>query len=171
MAIRPILHIPTPCLREVAAPVVEINDEIKTLIKDMLDTMYDAPGVGLAAPQIGVMHRVIVMDPAGEEEEPTPLAMINPKITWLSDELRVHQEGCLSIPEYYEDVERPDACKVTYLDQDGKSHDLECTGLLSTIVQHEIDHLDGKLFIDYLSRLKRERVLKKFKKIAKRAAE
>jgi len=171
MATRPILHIPSPCLREVAAPVVEINDEIKTLVKDMLDTMYDAPGVGLAAPQIGVMHRVIVMDPAGEEEEPAPLAMINPKITWLSEEFRVHQEGCLSIPEYYEDVERPDLCKVKYLDEEGNSRVLECEGLLSTIVQHEVDHLDGKLFIDYLSRLKRERVTKKFKKIAKRAAE
>lgn len=170
MAIRPILHIPTPCLREVAAPVVEINDEIKTLVNDMFDTMYEAPGVGLAAPQIGVMHRVIVMDPAGEEEEPAPLAMINPDITWFSDELRVHQEGCLSIPEYYEDVERPDLCKVTFLDVDGKSHELECEGLLSTIVQHEVDHLNGKLFIDYLSRLKRERVTKKFQKLAKRAA-
>jgi peptide deformylase len=160
MAIRPILHIPTPCLREVATPVADINDEIKTLIKDMFDTMYDAPGVGLAAPQIGVMHRVIVMDPAGEEDEPAPLAMINPEITWLSEELRVHQEGCLSIPEYYEDVERPDRCKVTYLDEQGERHERECDGLLSTIVQHEVDHLDGKLFIDYLSRLKRERVLK-----------
>lgn len=170
MAIRPILHIPTPCLREVATPVADINDEIKTLIKDMFDTMYDAPGVGLAAPQIGVMHRVIVMDPAGEEDEPAPLAMINPEITWLSEELRVHQEGCLSIPEYYEDVERPDLCKVTYLDEEGERHERTCSGLLSTIVQHEVDHLDGKLFIDYLSRLKRERVLKKFQKLAKRAA-
>lgn len=171
MAIRPILHIPTPCLREVAAPVVEVNDEIKTLIKDMFDTMYDAPGIGLAAPQIGVMHRVIVMDPADEEDEPAPLAMINPKITWLSEELRVHQEGCLSIPEYYEDVERPVLCKVTYLDENGEYHERECDGLLSTVVQHEVDHLNGKLFIDYISRLKRERVIKKFKKIAKRAAE
>ncbi len=171
MAIRPILHIPTPCLREVAVPVVEINDEIKTLVKDMFDTMYDAPGVGLAAPQIGVMHRVIVMDPAGEEEDPAPLAMINPDITWFSEELRVHQEGCLSIPEYYEDVERPDLCKVKFLDVDGNAHELECEGLLSTIVQHEVDHLNGKLFIDYLSRLKRERVTKKFQKLAKRAAD
>ncbi|GLQ17468.1 peptide deformylase [Maritalea porphyrae] len=170
MAIRPILHIPTPCLREVAAPVVEINDEIKTLVTDMFDTMYDAPGVGLAAPQIGVMHRVIVMDPAGEEEDRAPLAMINPDIKWFSEELRVHQEGCLSIPEYYEDVERPDLCRVAFLDIDGKSHELECEGLLSTIVQHEVDHLNGKLFIDYLSRLKRERVTKKFQKLAKRAA-
>ena len=170
MAIRPILHIPTPCLREVAKPVGEITDEIKVLVKDMFETMYDAPGVGLAAPQIGVMHRVIVMDPAGEEEEPRPQAMINPEIIWLSEELRVHQEGCLSIPEYYEDVERPDVCKVKFLDEQGESHELTCEGLLSTIVQHEVDHLDGKLFIDYLSRLKRDRVIKKFQKIAKRAA-
>ncbi|MGJ8527474.1 peptide deformylase [Maritalea sp.] len=171
MAIRRILHIPTPCLREVAAPVATIDDEIKTLVKDMFDTMYDAPGVGLAAPQIGVMRRVIVMDPAGEEEDPQPLAMINPEITWFSKELRVHQEGCLSIPEYYEDVERPERCNVTFLDENSERQELECDGLLATVVQHEVDHLDGKLFIDYISRLKRDRVKKKFQKLAKRAAE
>jgi len=171
MSIRTILHIPEPCLREVAKKVNKVNDEIKTLAKDMLETMYDAPGVGLAATQIGVMHRVIVMDASGEEEEAQPIVMINPVLTWLSDELNVYQEGCLSIPEYYEDVERPASCKVRFLDEDGKEQTMECEGLLATVVQHEIDHLDGKLFIDHISRLKRERVTKKFKKAAKRAAE
>ncbi|MCF4097492.1 peptide deformylase [Maritalea mediterranea] len=170
MTIRPILHIPNDVLRKVAAPVDTVNDEIKTLIKDMFDTMYDAPGVGLAAPQIGELHRVIVMDPSKEEEEPNPIAMINPEITWSSEDTWTYQEGCLSIPEYYEDVERPVKVRVKYLDEEGNPQELEAEELLSTIVQHEIDHLDGKLFIDYLSRLKRERVTKKFQKIAKRKA-
>ena len=170
MAIRPILHIPTPCLREVAAPVVEINDEIKTLIKDMLDTMYDAPGVGLAAPQIGVMHRVIVMDPAGEEEEPAPLAMINPKITWLSEELRVHQEGCLSIPEQYAEVTRPAEVRVGWMDQDGNPQEKDFDGLWATCVQHEIDHLNGKLFIDYLGPMKRQMMTRRSQKMKRERA-
>jgi peptide deformylase len=170
MTIRPILHIPNDVLRQVATPVDAVNDEIKTLIKDMFETMYDAPGVGLAAPQIGELHRVIVMDPAKEDDEPNPIAMVNPEITWSSEETWVYQEGCLSIPEYYEDVERPVKVRVKYLDEKGAEQELEAEELLATIVQHEIDHLDGKLFIDYLSRLKRERVTKKFQKIAKRAA-
>ncbi|TDQ64267.1 peptide deformylase [Maritalea mobilis] len=170
MTIRPILHIPNDVLRQVAKPVDAVNDEIKTLIKDMFETMYDAPGVGLAAPQIGELHRVIVMDPAKEDDEPNPIAMVNPEITWSSEETWVYQEGCLSIPEYYEDVERPVKVRVKYLDEKGAEQELEAEELLATIVQHEIDHLDGKLFIDYLSRLKRDRVTKKFQKIAKRAA-
>lgn len=170
MTIRPILHIPNDVLRQVAKPVETVNDEIKTLIKDMFETMYDAPGVGLAAPQIGELHRVIVMDPAKEDDEPNPIAMVNPEITWSSEETWVYQEGCLSIPEYYEDVERPVKVRVKYLDAKGAEQELEAEELLATIVQHEIDHLDGKLFIDYLSRLKRDRVTKKFQKIAKRAA-
>lgn len=170
MTIRPILHIPNDVLRQVAKPVETVNDEIKTLIKDMFETMYDAPGVGLAAPQIGELHRVIVMDPSKEDDEPNPIAMVNPEITWSSEETWVYQEGCLSIPEYYEDVERPVKVRVKYLDEKGTEQELEAEELLATIVQHEIDHLDGKLFIDYLSRLKRDRVTKKFQKIAKRAA-
>lgn len=170
MTIRPILHIPNDVLRQVAKPVETVNDEIKTLIKDMFETMYDAPGVGLAAPQIGELHRVIVMDPSKEDDEPNPIAMVNPEITWSSEETWVYQEGCLSIPEYYEDVERPVKVRVKYLDEKGAEQELEAEELLATIVQHEIDHLDGKLFIDYLSRLKRDRVTKKFQKIAKRAA-
>ncbi len=170
MTIRPILHIPNDVLRQVAKPVETVNDEIKTLIKDMFETMYDAPGVGLAAPQVGELHRVIVMDPAKEDDEPNPIAMVNPELTWSSEETWVYQEGCLSIPEYYEDVERPVKVRVKYLDEKGTEQELEAEELLATIVQHEIDHLDGKLFIDYLSRLKRDRVTKKFQKIAKRAA-
>lgn len=169
MTTRPILQIPNDVLRQVAKPVETVNDEIKTLIKDMFDTMYEAPGVGLAAPQIGVLHRVIVMDPSKEDDEPSPIAMVNPEVTWSSEETWVYQEGCLSIPDYYEDVERPVKVRVKYLDENGTAQELEAEELLATIVQHEIDHLDGKLFIDYLSRLKRDRVTKKFQKIAKRA--
>ena len=192
MALREILVIPDPRLREETARVSAIDDRIKTLVKDMFETMYDAPGIGLAAPQIGVMERVIVVDCAtraskeesanleddvveGEEVEtlpepdPEPIAMINPKIISFSDEFSIYEEGCLSIPEYYEDVERPKACTVRYMDMEGETVTRDLEGLLSTCVQHEVDHLDGKLFIDYLSRLKRERVTKKFKKAAKNA--
>ncbi len=205
MALRKILIIPDTRLRLTVSPVEAVDEEIKTLVADMFDTMYDAPGIGLAAPQIGVMSRVIVVDcatrthdeneEADEDEEadgnapapdhqpdpepdpqpdpepdPQPLAMINPQVLWFSPEMSVHEEGCLSIPDYYEDVERPARCQVRYLDLDGKSVERQLDGLLSTCVQHEIDHLNGKLFIDYLSRLKRERVMKKFQKVAKRAA-
>ncbi len=194
MALREILVIPDPRLREIAKPVKKIDQGIKTLVRDMFETMYDAPGIGLAAPQIGVMERVIVVDCAirakseeGEEEasapegdgesaqnlpdpEPEPIAMINPQIIAFSDEFSVYEEGCLSIPEYYEEVERPKSCTVRYTDLDGNTVTRELEGLLSVCVQHEVDHLDGKLFIDYLSRLKRERVTKKFKKAARYAA-
>ncbi|MCF6303616.1 MAG: peptide deformylase [Devosiaceae bacterium] len=197
MPLREILVIPDPRLRQQTKPVSKIDQRIKTLVKDMFDTMYDAPGIGLAAPQIGVMERVIVVDCAmrakdeegdeesggqdfdgeGEQEDtlpdpdPEPIAMINPKIIKFSDELSIYEEGCLSIPEYYEDVERPKSCTVRYTDLEGNTVTRDIEGLLSTCVQHEVDHLDGKLFIDYLSRLKRERVTKKFKKAAKHAAQ
>lgn len=170
MALRPILQIPDPRLRQVTEPVAAINDELQVLIDDMFETMYDAPGIGLAAPQIGVMKRVVVMDCADKEDKPEPTVMINPELLWQSDELSVHEEGCLSIPEYYEEVERPAACQVRFLDRHGETVEMKTDGLLATCIQHEIDHLDGKLFIDYLSRLKRERVTKKFTKAAKRAA-
>ncbi len=183
MALRQILFIPDTRLRQIVAPVQTIGKDIETLVNDMFETMYEAPGIGLAAPQIGVMRRVIVVDCAkksdddqeGEQDEntpepdPEPISMINPEILWFSEELSVHEEGCLSIPDYYEDVERPARCKVRYLDIRGQTIERELEGLLSTCVQHEIDHLNGKLFIDYLSRLKRERVTKKFQKAAKRA--
>lgn len=170
MALRPILFIPDQRLREVTAPVVEITKEIHALVDDMFETMYDAPGIGLAAPQIGVMQRIVTLDCAkGEEEKPDPMALINPEILWFSEETRVYEEGCLSIPEFYEEVERPDTIRVRYTDLEGKVIEREADGLLSTCIQHEVDHLNGKLFIDYISRLKRERVIKKFQKAAKRA--
>lgn len=205
MALREILLIPNPKLYKVAAPVSAITNEIKVLVKDMFETMYDAPGIGLAAPQIGIMERVIVVDCAtrskddtrneegdyeGDEQEdyyedvegddednpdlpepdPEPIAMINPELISFSDETSIYEEGCLSIPEYYEDVERPTSCRVRYMDMEGKIIERDLEGLLSTCVQHEVDHLNGKLFIDYISRLKRERITKKFQKAAKRAA-
>ena len=170
MAIRPILVLPDQRLRAVADAIPEVDEEIKTLAKDMLDTMYDAPGIGLAAPQIGVMKRIVVMDLAGEGETPDPIVMINPEITKFSDQIQVTEEGCLSIPELYYEVERPDAVTVQYTDLDGKEVVRDADGKLAVCIQHEIDHLDGVLYIDYLSRLKRDRVIKKFDKAAKRAA-
>ena len=170
MAIRPILIIPDARLRAVADPIIEVDDEIKSLAKDMLDTMYDAPGIGLAAPQIGVMKRIVVMDLAGEGEPPAPLVMINPEITHFGDQMQVTEEGCLSIPELYYEVERPNDVTVKYTDLDGKEVVKDASGKLAVCIQHELDHLDGVLYIDYLSRLKRDRVIKKFDKQAKRAA-
>ena len=180
MAIRPILFIPDPRLKQVTAPVPEITKATHALVDDMFETMYEAPGIGLAAPQIGVMERIVVLDVArragddGEvevEENPDPIAMINPEIVFFSEELRIHEEGCLSIPDYYEEVERPDNIRIRYTSLDNKLVEREADGLLATAMQHEVDHLNGKLFIDYLSRLKRERVTKKFQKLARRAAE
>ncbi|NVK36220.1 MAG: peptide deformylase [Rhodobacteraceae bacterium] len=167
MTKRDIIIIPDPVLRKVCEPIVSVDDEIKRLADDMLETMYAAPGIGLAASQIGVLKRLFVLDVSKEEESEAPMVFINPQITWSSDELSVYQEGCLSIPEYYEEVERPAAVKVQYLDQTGKEHEIEADGLLATCIQHELDHLNGKLFIDYLSKLKRDRVMKKFTKQAK----
>ena len=170
MAIRPILVLPDARLRAVADPIDAVDDDIKALAKDMLDTMYDAPGIGLAAPQIGVMKRIVVMDLAKEGEKPEPMVLINPEITKFSDVVQTTEEGCLSIPELYYDVERPDAVTVKYTDLDGNEVIKDADGKLAVCIQHELDHLDGVLYIDYLSRLKRDRVIKKFDKAAKRAA-
>lgn len=170
MAVRPILVIPDARLRAVADPIEEIDDDVRALARDMLDTMYDAPGVGLAAPQIGVMKRIVVMDLAKEGEEPAPLVLINPEILKVSEETQVTEEGCLSIPELYYEVERPAEVTVRYTDLNGKTVEVEAKERLAVCVQHELDHLDGVLYIDYLSRLKRDRVIKKFDKAAKRAA-
>lgn len=170
MAIRTILTAPDPILREVSKPVAEVTDETRALMDDMLETMYDAPGIGLAAIQIGVPLRVIVMDLAAEDEEPAPRYFVNPVIRDPSDSLAPYQEGCLSVPEFYEDVERPDRCVIDFLDYEGNPQTLEADGLLAVCIQHEMDHLNGVLFIDHLSRLKRERILKKLKR-EKAAAE
>jgi len=168
MSIRDIVILPDAALREVCAPVAEVDDAVRALADDMLETMYDAPGIGLAACQIGILKRVVVIDVAREDEPKAPLCLINPEITWTSEETSTYEEGCLSIPDYYEEVERPAACIVKFLDREGKPQDLKCEGLLATCVQHEVDHLNGVLFIDYLSKLKRDRVTKKFAKAAKR---
>ena len=164
MAIRTILTAPDPRLREISKPVDGVTDEIRLLMDDMLETMYAAPGIGLAAIQVGEPIRVIVMDLAAEGEEPEPRYFVNPVIRDPSDTLAPYQEGCLSVPDFYEDVERPDHCIVDFLDYDGKPQTLEAEGLLAVCIQHEMDHLNGVLFIDHLSRLKRERILKKLKR-------
>ena len=164
MALLPILETPDPRLRVISQPVDTVDDELRQLMDDMLATMYDAPGIGLAAPQIGISRRVIVMDPAKEDAPSTPLMMVNPDILERSDELRLHEEGCLSIPDFTAEVERPAKTRVSYVDRDGKQQEMELEGIWSTLVQHEIDHLNGVLFIDYLSRLKRDMVVRKFTK-------
>jgi peptide deformylase len=167
MAIRDILVIPDKRLREVSKPVTQITDEVRTLVEDMYETMYDAPGIGLAAIQIGVPLRVVTTDCSARDDEAEPLTLINPEILELSGEDVPYEEGCLSIPDYYEEVVRPQNARVRYMDIEGKTHEIDATGLLSTCIQHEVDHLDGKLFIDYLSSLKRSRVMSKFKKAAR----
>ncbi|SBW12259.1 peptide deformylase [uncultured Alphaproteobacteria bacterium] len=164
MAILPILVAPDPRLKTRAKPVETIDDDLRRLIDDMLETMYDAPGIGLAAPQVGVLKRLLVLDVAGKDDPPAPMAFVNPEIVWESEEMNVYEEGCLSIPSHYAEVERPARVKVRFLDRDGNRREIEADGLLATCVQHEIDHLDGKLFIDYLSSLKRNMILRKLKK-------
>ena len=167
MALRDILIVPDPRLKQECEEVAEVNDEIRELLDDMLETMYAAPGIGLAAPQIGVMKRVVVMDVSDDKEKPQPLKLVNPEIIWESEDTSVYQEGCLSIPEQYADVERPLEVGVRYLDENGTEHEIEADGLLATCIQHEIDHLDGVLFTDYLSALKRNMILKKVMKLQK----
>jgi len=171
MALREIIILPDKRLRQVCEPVKEIDAGVKTLVEDMFETMYDAPGIGLAAIQVAVPLRVVTMDLAKKDDPPEPRVFINPEIVWSSEEKASYEEGCLSIPDYYEEVERPASVRATYLDLDGRAHEIEAAGLLATCLQHEIDHLNGVLFVDYLSKLKRDRVAKKFAKAAKRAAE
>jgi peptide deformylase len=171
MSIRDILIIPEKRLREISRPLERVDDNIRKLVEDMFATMYDAPGIGLAAIQIGEPLRLVTMDLAGKDEPKAPQVFVNPEIVWASDENSVHEEGCLSIPDYYEEVERPARVRVKYRDLDFQPQEVEADGLFATCLQHEIDHLNGVLFIDHLSRLKRERVIKKFAKLAKHAAE
>jgi peptide deformylase len=167
MAVRDILILPDKRLRLVSKPVAKIDAATKQLVEDMFDTMYDAPGIGLAAIQIGEPRRIVTMDLAKKDEPKEPRVFINPELISKSGDKNIHEEGCLSIPEYYEEVERPAAVRFRYLDLDGKQHEIDADGLLATCIQHEIDHLDGVLFIDYISKLKRDRVIKKFTKAAK----
>lgn len=169
MAKRDILLLPDARLRAIADPIDKIDDAVRQLAKDMLETMYAAPGIGLAAPQIGELRRIVVMDLARDDEPADPLVMINPEILRFSDDTVVTEEGCLSIPELYYDVERPAEVTVRYTDLEGNVVERDAAERLSICIQHELDHLDGVLYIDYLSRLKRERVLKKFQKAEKLA--
>jgi peptide deformylase len=164
MAILPILTIPDPILRKKAKPIERVDVELRRLVDDMLATMYEAPGIGLAAPQLGILRRLIVMDPAKDEAPKSPIVMVNPEILERSQEMRVHEEGCLSIPDFTAEIERPAKTRVSYVDPQGKKKEAELEGIWSTLVQHEIDHLNGVLFIDYLSRLKRDMVVRKFTK-------
>ena len=168
MALRPIITLPAPVLREVSTPVARVDDDVRALLSDMFETMYDAPGIGLAAVQVGITKRIITIDIAREGEDKKPMVFINPEIIWSSDELSLYEEGCLSIPQYYEEVERPAKVRVRYQDEKGEAREMEADGLLATCLQHEIDHLEGRLFIDHLSIFKRDRVIKKFQKQAKR---
>ena len=169
MALRDIIILPDKRLRLVSEPAKKIDPELRLLVEDMFETMYEAPGIGLAAIQIGVPKRVIVMDLAKKDEPKEPRVIINPQLLWRSEERRIYEEGCLSIPEFYEEVERPAMVRVKFLDVTGAEQELEASGLLATCLQHEIDHLDGVLFIDHISKLKRDRVIKKFAKAAKRS--
>src|SRR5207249_6500934 len=170
MAPRSILTLPDPRLRLVSKPVAKVDAEIRKLVDDMFETMYGAPGIGLAAIQVGVPKRVVTMDLAKKDEPKNPKVYINPQLLWASEERATYEEGCLSIPEYYEEVERPAQVRVRYLDLEGNEQMLEANDLLATCLQHEIDHLNGVLFIDHISKLKRDRVIKKYAKAAKRAA-
>ena len=171
MALRQIITLPDPKLRMTSDPVVKVDAGTRDLLDDMIETMYDAPGIGLAAVQIGVLARAIVLDTAGKDEAPKPLFLVNPQIVSASPEAIVYEEGCLSIPDYYEDVERAEKVRVRFLDRDGAECEMEADGLLAIALQHEIDHLNGVLFIDHISRLKRDRVLRRFTKAARRAAD
>jgi peptide deformylase len=169
MALRDILILPDKRLRAVSKPVAGIDGDVRKLIEDMFETMYEAPGIGLAAVQVGVPLRLVIMDLSKKEAEAQPKIFINPEIVWSSEDKSTYEEGCLSIPEIHEDVDRPARVKVRYLDLDGHLLEEQAEGLFATCIQHEVDHLNGVLFIDHISKLKRDRIVKKFTKAAKRA--
>ena len=171
MALRDILILPDKQLRVVSKPVETVTASVRALAEDMLETMYDAPGIGLAAIQVGEPLRLVTVDLSKKDDEKAPQVFINPEITWSSEEMKLHEEGCLSIPEYYEEVERPAQVRFRYLDLEGKLQEAAADGIFATCIQHEIDHLNGVLFIDHISKLKRDRVIKKYTKMAKQAAE
>jgi peptide deformylase len=167
MTVRDIITAPDPRLKQVSRPVDKVDSGLRRLMDDMLDTMYAAPGIGLAAIQLGVPKQVIVMDLAREGEAPAPQYFVNPELLWVSEELAIYEEGCLSVPDFYEDVERPARCRIRFLDYENEIREMECEGLLATCIQHEMDHLKGILFIDHLSKLKRSMMLKKLVKAKK----
>ncbi len=167
MAKRNIVIEPDPILRKKSEKLEKVNLETQKFLDDMLDTMYSAPGIGLAAVQVGVLKRLIVVDITKEDEKKNPLFFINPIITQKSDKTSIHEEGCLSLPGYFAEIERPAECQVEYLDYNGNKRSLKATGLLSTCIQHEIDHLNGILFIDYLSKIKKDMIIKKLTKYKK----
>ena len=169
MTIKPLIILPDPVLRQTSSLVEQVDGDLRKLADDMLDTMYDAPGIGLAAVQVGIPKRMLVIDLSKDDEEKQPRIFINPEILASSDERSTYEEGCLSIPDYYAEVERPAKVTVKYIDIAGKEQVIDTEGLLATCLQHEIDHLNGVLFIDYISRLKREMVIKKFTKAKLRA--
>jgi peptide deformylase len=169
MAILPILETPDPRLKIISTPVAAVDDALRTLMDDMVETMYDAPGIGLAAIQVGVPSRVLVIDLQETEGEKNPRYFVNPEIIWASEEPNVYNEGCLSVPDQYAEVERPARIKLRYLDYHGQPHEEDMDGLMATCLQHEMDHLEGILFIDHLSRLKKDMILRKLQK-AKRAS-
>ena len=171
MALRHIITLPDPKLRLVSRKIERVDASLQNLMDDMVETMHDAPGVGLAAIQVAEPIRLLVVDVARKEEAPNPQVFLNPELLWSSDERSTYEEGCLSIPEYYAEVERPASVRVRYLDRNGKPSEVLAEELLATVLQHEIDHLDGVLFIDHISKLKRDRVIKKFQKAAKRAGD
>ena len=164
MTVRKILTVPDPILRTKSNSVKKVDKDTKNLMRDMLETMYDAPGIGLAAIQIGVAKRVVVMDVSKETDKKEPMYFVNPEITWKSNTNATYEEGCLSIPNQFAKIERPDKCKVKYFDFDGVEKEIKAEGLLATCIQHEIDHLNGVLFIDYLSKLKKNIIIKKLSK-------
>jgi peptide deformylase len=171
MAIKPIVLLPDPILYATSKAVERFDDPLRRFAADMLETMYEAPGIGLAAVQVGEPVRMLVADVSGKDEEKRPLIIVNPEIVARSDETSIYEEGCLSIPDYYAEVERPASVTVAYQDAHGHRHELVAEGLLATCLQHEIDHLNGVLFIDHISRLKREMVIRKFRKMARERAE
>ncbi len=163
----PIITIPDPILRKISDPVETVDADVRRLMDDMLETMYAAPGIGLAAIQVGVPKRIVVIDTADEGEEKKPLIMANPELVALGPTTRLYEEGCLSIPDVRVEIERPETVTVRYVDRAGKQQELAADGLLATAIQHELDHLDGQLIIDFLSRLKRDMIIRKFKKMAR----
>ena len=164
MSIKPIITVPDDVLKKISDPIENVGDSEKKLVNDLFETMYNSNGIGLAAVQVGILKRILVIDVSTKEEEKNPLCFINPVIKKISDEKSVYEEGCLSIPDTFIEIERPKICEVEYINLDGKLKNIKCDGLLSTCLQHEINHLDGKLIIDHLTKLKRDIIIKKISK-------